>query len=66
MEWLRENWFWLVVTILFLFAHMGHGGHRGHGRRDGDDRGRGGDRPPSDADDVPDADARRAPRGHRH
>lgn len=32
MEWLSENWFWLVVGILFVVLHLfGHGGHGGHG-----------------------------------
>jgi hypothetical protein len=31
MEWIRENWFWLVVFVLFVVMHMGHGGHGGHG-----------------------------------
>ena len=66
MDWLRENWFWLLVSLLFVLAHMGHGGHGGHGRREEDDRRRGGERSPNEADDVLDADARRAPRGHRH
>ena len=36
MEWLRENWFWLVVAALFVWMHLkmhgghGHGGHGGH------------------------------------
>lgn len=36
MEWLRENWFWLAVTALFVWMHLkmhgghGHGGHGGH------------------------------------
>lgn len=31
MDWLRENWFWLIVGILFLWMHLKlHGGHR-HG-----------------------------------
>jgi len=31
MDWLRENWFWLIVGIAFLWVHMKmHGGHR-HG-----------------------------------
>ncbi len=38
MEWLRENWFWIVVGALFVWMHMrmhgGHG-HRGHGGRGG-------------------------------
>lgn len=32
MEWLRENWFWIAVLILFVWFHMKmHGGHGGHG-----------------------------------
>lgn len=41
MEWLSENWVFLLVVIgmiaMHLFGHGGHGGHRGHrgpGRRD--------------------------------
>lgn len=34
METLRENWFWIVVLVLFALMHMGHGGHGGHRRRD--------------------------------
>lgn len=36
MDWLRENWFWVVVIAVFFWMHMkmhaghGHGGH-GHG-----------------------------------
>ena len=33
MEWLAENWFWVLVLILFVVMHMfGHGGHGGHGK----------------------------------
>lgn len=35
MDWLRENWFWLAVVVLFLWMHGkmhgAHGGHGGHG-----------------------------------
>lgn len=40
MEWLAENWFWLLIGILFVGMHMfGHGGHGGHDHADkpGDD-----------------------------
>ena len=30
MEWLAENWIWLLVFIAFIGMHMGHGGHGGH------------------------------------
>lgn len=32
MEWLTENWFWVVVGALFVGMHLfGHGGHGSHG-----------------------------------
>lgn len=33
MEWLAENWFWLLVFLAFIGMHLGHGhgGHGGHG-----------------------------------
>ena len=32
MDWLRENWFWIGVIILFIWFHMKmHGGHGSHG-----------------------------------
>jgi hypothetical protein len=32
MEWLTENWFWVVIGGLFVGMHLfGHGGHGGHG-----------------------------------
>ena len=46
MDWLRENWFWIVVGILFIWAHTkmhgGHGGHGGHGSGGGHSGGCGG------------------------
>ena len=30
MEWLRENWFWLFVLVMFIRMCMG--GHGGHSR----------------------------------
>jgi len=36
MEWLAKNWFWVLIGIVFVAAHMfGHGGHGGHGKPDG-------------------------------
>lgn len=39
MEWLSQNWFWVVVFVLFfgmhLFGHGGHGGRGGHGGHGG-------------------------------
>lgn len=32
MSWLNENWFWVVIAVLFVGMHFfGHGGHGGHG-----------------------------------
>ena len=35
MLWLRENWFWIAVSVGFVWMHTrmhgGHGGHGGHG-----------------------------------
>lgn len=31
MEWIIENWFWILVFVGFLALHLfGHGGHRSH------------------------------------
>lgn len=39
MNWLQENWFWILVVIFFVWMHKGHGGHghggRGHGAHGG-------------------------------
>jgi len=35
MEWLAENWIWVLVGILFIALHLfGHGGHGRHGGKD--------------------------------
>lgn len=32
MEWLAENWFWVLIGILFVGIHIfGHGSHGSHG-----------------------------------
>lgn len=32
MDWLSQNWIWLIVVVLFFAMHLfGHGGHGGHG-----------------------------------
>lgn len=35
MQWLAENWLWVLIGIAFiamhLFGHGGHGAHGGHG-----------------------------------
>jgi len=36
MEWLAQNWFWVIIGILFVGMHLfGHGGHGGHGGQRG-------------------------------
>ena len=49
MDWLAQNWIWVLFGIAFVVMHLfghgghgGHGGHRGHGsdptnRRDASD-----------------------------
>lgn len=39
MEWLLQNWFWVVVFVAFFAMHLfGHGGHGGgHGTPKGKD-----------------------------
>ncbi len=33
MEWLTQNWYWVVIGIAFVALHMfGHGGHGGHSK----------------------------------
>jgi hypothetical protein len=32
MEWLSENWFWVLIFFFFVIMHLfGHGGHGMHG-----------------------------------
>jgi len=32
MDWISQNWFWVVLVALFVAAHLfGHGGHAGCG-----------------------------------
>jgi len=36
LEWLIENWVWVLIGIAFVSMHMfGHGGHGGHGNHGG-------------------------------
>ena len=38
MEWLSENWIFVLIAIAFVAMHLfGHGGHGGHSP-DNDDR----------------------------
>ncbi len=38
-DFLQNNWFWIVVLVVFIWMHSsgmgcgGHGGHRDHGAR---------------------------------
>lgn len=59
MDWLSENWVWVVVGVAFVAMHIfGHGGHGGHG---GHRKSEDGERKPR-KDDEP-----AAPRGgHQH
>ena len=57
MEWLAENWFSVLIGIVFVGMHMfGHGGHGGHGGR-----GHGGNSAPDKTENDPDRGS-----GHRH
>ena len=32
MQWIRENWFWIIVAIAFVWMHLKmHGSHGSHG-----------------------------------
>lgn len=45
MEWFSDNWFFVLLLILFIAMHMfghGHGGHGGGGHGGGSHRGHGG------------------------
>ena len=59
MQWLRENWFFILISVLFVFMHMGHGhgGHSRHGGHGGERRrpDTGVDRDPTRDDDARDA-----------
>ncbi len=62
MDWIAQNWIWVVFFILFIGMHLfGHGGHGGHGGHSGCGGGRdeqqpgGGARPGGDT-----------PQGHQH
>jgi hypothetical protein len=36
MEWLSQNWVWVLLFAGFIAMHMfGHGGHGSHGGRSG-------------------------------
>ena len=36
MDWLSQNWIWVIFAVAFVAMHMfGHGGHGGHGAHGG-------------------------------
>ena len=39
MEWIIENWFWIIFFVVFIGMHLfGHGSmHGGHGGEEGDE-----------------------------
>ena len=42
MDWLSENWVFLLVVVGMVAMHLfGHGGHGGHGGGRRDDEGKG-------------------------
>ncbi|MCB1740432.1 MAG: DUF2933 domain-containing protein [Burkholderiaceae bacterium] len=69
MDWLTENWIWVIFGVAFiamhLFGHGGHGRHGGGGCGHGSDEGH---RDPtrSTADGPPATPANRAREPHRH
>ena len=44
MEWLAENWFWLLIGIVFVGMHLFGHGHGGHGGDDAKDAAPGSDK----------------------
>ncbi|MGA9163715.1 MAG: DUF2933 domain-containing protein [Thiobacillus sp.] len=60
MDWLTQNWIWVVFFVLFIGMHLfGHGGHGGHG---GCGRGGGDEQPPAGGERP----GRDKPQGHQH
>jgi len=58
MEWLTQNWFWVVIFIVFIGMHLfGHGGHGGGGCGGGH-----GSRRPREKE----ASGAERPQGHQH
>ena len=58
MEWLAQNWVWVLLIGAFIAMHLfGHGGHGGHGGGHDDRKSREGDSEPR---------AARQPQAHRH
>ncbi len=66
MDWLSQNWIWVVVFVAFigmhLFGHGGHGGRGGHGGCCGGGNQRpAGEEPPNE--EQPNENR---PQGHQH
>jgi len=58
MDWLVQNWVWVLVFAVFIWMHMsGHGCHGGHGDRHGEE-----DQRPT-AGEQP---GKGRPQGHQH
>lgn len=58
MEWLTQNWFWVVIFIVFIGMHLfGHGGHGGGGCGGGHGARRPRDKETSESE---------RPQGHQH
>ena len=56
MEWLAQNWLWVLIGILFVVMHLfGHGGHGGHGGHSSHSEG-----------DAPDKPSPKKSSGHQH
>jgi len=66
MEWLSQNWVWVLFAVGMIAMHMfGHGGHGGHGAH----RGHGGGSDHDDAKPATNDSVQRAPEkrsGHQH
>ena len=38
MEWLSQNWVWVLFAVAMIVMHMGHGGHGGHSGHGAEER----------------------------
>lgn len=48
MDWLSQNWVWVLIAIAFIAMHtFGHGGHGSHGSQGGGCGGRKSTRDPT-------------------
>lgn len=62
MDWLAQNWIWVVIFVLFIGMHLfGHGGHGGRGGG-GCCGGGGDDQKPADGAEP----GKDKPQGHQH